>query len=71
MSQSDTLKTTRERLGISQNQLAKQAGIPRQTLARIEAGQEPTVSQWSALVKVMDKGGPAAKVADFLEVWGQ
>jgi transcriptional regulator with XRE-family HTH domain len=43
------LKAFRERAGISQNELARRAGVPRQTIGFVEAGIQENLSLQNAL----------------------
>lgn len=45
----------REAIHVSQTELAKQAGVSRMTLARIESGERPASGQeWKAVLQALD-----------------
>ena len=49
------IRTARERKGLSQTEVAKKASITRNTVARIERGeQEPTFATVKKIAKVLD-----------------
>lgn len=49
------IRNARERKGLSQTEVAKKAGITRNTVARIERGeQEPTFATVKKIAKVLD-----------------